>query len=68
MSKKLYSQLAMAVELMSNNHQTSNPIILAEKIKEELGLEYTIHQISDHLEINRQEDYEKQSRELEYSW
>jgi len=68
MSKKVYSQLSMAVDLMSHHYQTSNPIILSEKIKEELGIEYTIHQVSDYLEINRQEDYEKQSRELEYSW
>ena len=67
MSKENYSQLRMAIDVISFQHRTTNPIILAEKIHEDLGLEYSIHQISDYLEINRQEDYELQSRLIEYA-
>lgn len=65
MSKKLYSQLSMAVDLVSFEHQTSNPVIIAEKIHEDLGLEYSIHQIADYMDINRF-DYSRQSRKIEY--
>jgi hypothetical protein len=67
MSKKLYSQLCMAIDLVSYQYKTSNPIILSELIAKDLGLEYSIHQIADHLDINRREDYEKQSRKTEYA-
>ena len=63
---KPYSQLAMAVDLVSYEYKTSNPIIIAEKIEEDLGLEYSIHQINDYMNINRLEDYEKQSNKIEY--
>ena len=63
---KPYSQLAIAVDLVSYEYQTSNPIIIAEKIEEDLGLEYSIHQIADYMDINKLEDYEKQSNKIEY--
>lgn len=63
---KPYSQLAMAVDLVSHEYQTSNPIIIAEKIEEDLGLEYSIHQIADYIDINKLEDYEKQSNKIKY--
>ena len=63
---KPYSQLAVAVDLVSYEYKTSNPIIIAEKIEEDLGLEYSIHQIADYLCINKLEDYEKQSNKIEY--
>ena len=69
MSKKQYqeySQLALAVDLVSYEYKISNPIIIAEKIEEDLGLEYSIHQIADYLCINKLEDYEKQSNKIEY--
>lgn len=66
MSKKLYSQIAMAIDLVSFEYKTGNPVIIAEKIHEDLGIDYSIHQISDYLEINRNIDYEKQSRKIEY--
>ena len=69
MSKKQYqeySQLAVAVDLVSYEYKISNPIIIAEKIEEDLGLEYSIHQIADYLCINKLEDYEKQSNKIEY--
>jgi hypothetical protein len=63
---KPYSQLAIAVDLVSYEYKTSNPIIIAEKIEEDLGLEYSIHQIADYMDINKLEDYEKQSNKIEY--
>jgi hypothetical protein len=63
---KPYSQLAMAVDLVSYEYQTSNPIIIAEKIEEDLGLEYSIHVIADYMDINKLEDYEKQSNKIKY--
>ena len=63
---KLYSQLAVAVDLVSFEYKTSNPIIIAEKIEEDLDLEYSIHQIADYMDINKLEDYEKQSNRIEY--
>lgn len=63
---KPYSQLAIAVDLVSYEYKTSNPIIIAEKIEEDLGLEYSIHQIADYLCINKLEDYEKISNKIKY--
>lgn len=65
MSKK-YSELSIAVDLISDVFKTSNPIIIAEKIEEELDLEFTIHQISDYLDINKKENYELESSKVEY--
>lgn len=67
MSKGIGSQLWILIDLVMTQYNTSNPIILSEKIKEDYGKEYSIHQISDHLEINRHEDYEKHSRAIKYS-
>ena len=67
MSKKLYSELSFAIDLVSYEYQTSNPIIIAEKIEEDLNIEYTIHQIADYMNINKLEDYEKQSNKIKYA-
>jgi hypothetical protein len=68
MSKKFqeYSQLAFAISLVSFEYKTSNPIILSEKMEEDLGLHYSIHQISDYMDINRLEDYEKETNKITY--
>ena len=63
---KPYSQLAIAVDLVSYEYQTSNPVIIAEMIEQDLNLEYNIHQIADYIDINKLEDYEKQSNKIEY--
>lgn len=65
---KPYSQLALAVDLVSYEYKTSNPIIIAEKIEEDLGLNYSIHQIADYMDINRLEDYEKINNNIKYSY
>jgi hypothetical protein len=63
---KPYSQLAVAVDLVSYEYKTSNPIIIAEKIEEDLGLEYSIHQIADYMDINKLEDYEQITNKIKY--
>jgi len=62
---KPYSQLALAIDLISKEYSTSNPIILSEKIKEVFDLSYSIHQISDYLSINNSE-YERESNKIEW--
>ena len=64
---KKYSELSIAVDIISDTYNTHNPIILSEKIEQDLGLEYTIHQISDYLCIDRIEDFEKESLKQEYN-
>ena len=66
MIQKPYSQLAVAVDIISEEYKTSNPVIIAEMIQNDLGLDYTIHQISDYLDINRLEDYEKINNEIQF--
>jgi hypothetical protein len=58
----------MAIDLVSFEYKTGNPILLAELIHQDLGIDYSIHQISDYLDINRIGDYEKQSKEVEYEF
>lgn len=59
---KPYSQLGLAIDLVVNEYGTSNPIEIVEKIQEDLGLYFTIHQVMDYLDINKLEDYEKESK------
>ena len=64
MSKQLYqkySQLAVAIDLVSHEYKTSNPIIISEKIEQDLGLDISIHAIADYMDINKLEDYEKEN-------
>ena len=64
MSKQLYYELAFAIDLVSYEYKTGNPVIIAEKIEQDLGLEYSIHQVSDYLDINKNEDFEKESNKM----
>jgi hypothetical protein len=61
---KPYSELSVAIDLIQNEYKTSNPIIIAEKLKEIFGMSYTIHQISDYLDIS--EDFELESQKVYY--
>ena len=56
-----YSQLAVAIDLVSHEYKTSNPIIISEKIEQDLGLDISIHAIADYMDINKLEDYEKEN-------
>lgn len=68
MVKKIqdYSQLGVAIDLISHHYSTMNPIIISEKIEEDLDLHFTIHQIMDYLDIYRLEDYELESNKIQY--
>lgn len=63
---KKYSEFAVAIDLVSHHYQTSNPIEIAELIEQDLGIETSIHAISDYLDINKLENYEKQSNQIKY--
>lgn len=63
---KQYSEFAVAIDLVSHHYQTSNPIEIAELIERDLGIETSIHAISDYLDINKLENYEKQSNKIKY--
>ena len=65
MSKQMYSEFAVAVDLIMNEYQTSNPVEISEYIYRDLGMCTTIHQVSDYLDVNRQ-DYEKESNKVKY--
>ena len=62
---KPYSEFAFAVDLVMEQYKISNPILISEKIKEDLNLEISIHQISDYLDLNF-EDWEQESIKQEY--
>lgn len=61
---KPYSQLAMAIDLVMNEHKINNPIEISEKIWQDLGLCISIHEISDYLDINKVEDFETESERI----
>jgi hypothetical protein len=54
-----------AIDLVMEQHQITNPILIAEKIQEDLEMDVTIHQIMDYLEIN-QENWETESNKIKY--
>jgi len=61
---KQYSELSVAIDLIQNEYKTSNPIIIAEKLKEIFDMSYTIHQIADYLDIS--EDFKLESAKVYY--
>lgn len=65
-NNKPYSKVSFAIDLIMDFYETTNPIIIAEKAKEDLDVSLTIHQVEDYLDINRKEDYEKESKFVEY--
>lgn len=60
---KLYSEIALAIDLVSEVYNTYNPIIIAEKCKEDLDISLTIHQIMDYYEINYNYTFEEPIKE-----
>ena len=70
MSKKYqeYSQLALAVDLVMNEYKISNPIEIVELIQKDLDLYFTVHQVMDYLDINKKEDYEKESQKQQFQY
>ena len=63
MSKIL--EYIFAIDLVMEEHKITNPILIAEKIQEDLDMEVSIHQVMDYLEIN-QESWETESQKIEY--
>ena len=59
------TSLALAIDLISKEYKTKEPLILYEKIKTDLDMKVTIHQIIDYFEINNT-DYEKLSNQIQY--
>ena len=54
-----------AIDLVMEQHQITNPILISEKIQEDLEMDVTIHQVMDYLEIN-QENWEVESQKINY--
>lgn len=54
-----------AIDIVIEEFKLTNPILIAEKIQEELEMEVSIFQIMDYLEIN-QENWETESQKIEY--
>ena len=63
MSKIL--EYIFAIDLVMEEHKITNPILISEKIQEDLEMEVTIHQVMDYLEIN-QESWEIESQKIQY--
>lgn len=63
MSKIL--EYTFAIDLVMEEHKITNPILIAEKIQEDLEMEVSIHQIADYLEIN-QENWKVESQKINY--
>ena len=63
MSKIL--EYIFAIDLVMEEHKITNPILIAEKIQEDLDMEVSIFQVMDYLEIN-QENWEVESQKIEY--
>lgn len=63
MSKIL--EYIFAIDLVMEEHKITNPILISEKIQEDLNMEVSIHQVMDYLEIN-QENWEVESQKINY--
>lgn len=58
-------EYVFAIDLVMEQHQINNPILISEKIQEDLEMDVTIHQVMDYLEIN-QENWEIESEKINY--
>jgi len=58
------SEISVYIDLIMDYYNISNPIKIAELIEEEFDIFISIHQISDYLDINKKEDYEKESLKM----
>jgi len=62
---KPYSELSFSVDLIEEEFGLKNPIEIVDKIEEVFNMSFTIHQVADYLDINRQ-DYELESKKQYY--
>lgn len=58
-------EYVFAIDLVMEEYKLTNPILISEKIQEDLEMDVTIHQIMDHLEIN-QENWLQESQKINY--
>lgn len=63
MSKIL--EYIFAIDLVMEEHKITNPILISEKIQEDLDMEVSIFQVMDYLETN-QENWEIESQKINY--
>lgn len=63
---KPYSEFSFAVDLITEEFKLINPIDIVDKVEEELGIELSIHAVSDYLDINRNEDFELENNKIYY--
>ena len=54
-----------SIDLVMEEHKLTNPILISEKIQEDLEMDVTIHQVLDYLEINK-ENWLQESNKIEY--
>jgi hypothetical protein len=59
------SSIALAIDLVSHEYKTNNPLIIYEKVKKDLDVDITLTQITDYLELSS-EDYQKESDFVSY--
>ena len=64
MSDKILEYI-FAIDLVMEEYQITNPILISEKIQEDLDMEVSIFQVMDYLEIN-QENWEVESQKINY--
>ena len=64
MSDKILEYI-FAIDLVMEEYQITNPILISEKIQDDLEMDVTIHQVMDYLEIN-QENWEIESQKIQY--
>lgn len=53
------TQLGLAIDLVSTHYNIRNPLIIMEKIEQDLDLNYTVFQIMDNLNIKNNEQTRK---------
>ena len=64
MSDKILEYI-FAIDLVMEEFKLTNPILISEKIQEDLDMEVSIFQVMDYLEIN-QESWEIESQKIQY--
>lgn len=60
---KPYSEIAIAIDLVAEVYKTFNPIIIAEKCKEDLDISLTIYQVIDYYELHYNYTFEEPIKE-----
>ena len=59
------SEYIFEIDIIVEEFKLTNPILISEKIQEDLDMEVSIFQVMDYLEIN-QENWLQESQKIEY--